>query len=791
MNLNPYTVIENDISKIFKSAAAMKVVLAEKPSVARDIARVLGARSRKDGYIEGNGYQVSWAFGHLVELQPPDAYDASLKNWSLAPLPFIPETFQLRISGMKGVKKQFNTIKKLFSSASEIICATDAGREGELIFRYIAQLCHVKRKVAKRLWISSLTDTAIRQGFAGLKPLSQFDALADAARCRSEADWIIGLNATRAYTVKHSHGQGVLSVGRVQTPVLALIVNRDQEIRNFKAETYWEIWTKYRDVQFKHETDRFTLLNEAQSILQKVSTRPLQISDIAEKKSTQSPPKLFDLTELQRTMNRKAGLPAAKTLSIAQDLYESKYISYPRTDSRYLSDDIYATCADILKQLSSYKSQEIAALNLAKLNKSSNYFNSSKVSDHHAVIPTGQVPVNLSFEQKRVYEEILIRFIAIFYPACEKAHTTISALAAGEAFKAKGTTILKEGWLALYGGAKKEKDEQILPVFQVGEYGPHEAEIKECQTKAPNHFNESSLLSAMETAGKQIDDEELKEAMKDKGLGTAATRAAIIETLVKRDYVVKDKRKLNATPKGENLIRLLGNQQILTSPELTGDWEHKLKLMEKGRFSAEQFMSEVNDFAHQIIQTLNSAELNSVLGFGSCPLCGSPVIKGKTGFGCSAWKSGCLFRFKAEQYGTKIKDTDVPALLVSGRLSRPRKLILADGTETSGYITLDSQGKIGHISREEKKSADAIGTCPLCRGNVMEQYKSFSCDSCDFVIWKKIAGRKTSSALAQVLLGKGRSQVLKGFRSKAGKKFSAVLVLKDGKVEFEFNKSSL
>ena len=766
----------------------MKVILAEKPSVARDIARVLGARSRKDGYIEGNGYQVTWAFGHLVELQPPDAYDSSLKNWTLAPLPFIPETFKLRISKMKGVKKQFDTIKKLFSAASEIICATDAGREGELIFRYIAQLCHVKRKPAKRLWISSLTDSAIRQGFAQLKPLRQFDSLADAARCRSEADWLIGLNTTRAYTVKHSHGQGVLSVGRVQTPVLALIVGRDQEIRNFKPENYWELWTNYRDVKFKHKTERFKEDVEAQSILNKIMGHDLTITDISEKKSSQSPPKLFDLTELQRTLNRKAGLPAARTLSIAQELYESKYISYPRTDSRYLSDDIYSTCSGILNKLSSYKAQEISALDLNRLSKSKNYFNSSKVSDHHAIIPTGQQPSSLTSEQKRVYDEILTRFIAIFYPNCEKAHTTITALAAEEEFKAKGTTIIKEGWLALYGGPKKEKGEQILPKFQVGESGPHEPELKQCQTKAPNHFNESSLLSAMETAGKQIDDEELKEAMKDKGLGTAATRAAIIETLVKRDYITKNKRNLLATPKGENLIRLLANQQILTSAELTGDWEHKLKLMEKGHFTADQFMSEVTSFAKHIIETLNSKELNNAMGYGPCPLCGSPVIKGKTGFGCSAWKSGCLFRFHAEQFGTKIKEEDVPALLVSGRLNRPRKLIQADGTEISGYVTLDKQGSIGILSREQKKSADAIGSCPLCRGNVMEQYKSFSCEDCDFVLWKKIAGRKTSTALAQVLLSKGRSQTLKGFRSKAGKRFSAVLVLKEGKVEFEFNK---
>ncbi|MCH2208816.1 MAG: DNA topoisomerase, partial [Lentisphaerales bacterium] len=321
---------------------------------------------------------------------------------------------------------------------------------------------------------------------------------------------------------------------------------------------------------------------------------------------------------------------------------------------------------------------------------------------------------------------------------------------------------------------------------QVGESGPHEPEIKQCQTKPPKHFNEASLLGAMETAGKQIDDEELKDAMKERGLGTPATRASIIETLVKREYIVKEKKTLLAAPKGEDLIRLLATQQTLTSPELTGDWEHKLKQMEKGQVSAIDFMQEINQYAHQIIDTLNSKEVNKTLGFGNCPICNSPVIKGKVGYGCSAWKSGCQFRFHAEQFGTKIKDEDVPALLTSGRLSRPRKLIQTDGTEVSGYISMDKQGKIGILSREQKASDEAVGSCPTCGGNVMDKYKAFSCDSCDFTIWKKIAGRTTSKSLAQILLNKGRSQKLKGFRSKAGKKFSAVLVLKEGKVEFDF-----
>lgn len=763
----------------------MKVIIAEKPSVARDIARVLGARTSKDGYIEGNGYQVTWAFGHLVSLQTPDAYDASLKRWSLAPLPFIPEEFQLTVNSAKGVKKQFGTIKKLFSQASEIICATDAGREGELIFRYIAQLCPIKSKPKKRLWISSLTDGAIRQGFASLQNLANYDTLADAARCRSEADWIIGLNATRAYTVKHSHGRGVLSVGRVQTPVLAMIVNRDLAIRNFQPEDYWELWTNYRETKFKHQTERFKRAGEAQEIFQKISGQLLVITDVAEKKSTQMPPKLFDLTELQRVMNRKAGFSASKTLTLAQGLYESKLISYPRTDSRYLTHDIFPQCSSILSKLKTRMPVEINALKLDNLRKHGNYFNDNKVNDHHAIIPTGQLPGSVTSDEQRLYREILTRFIAIFYPACEKAHTTVTATVQEEQFKAKGTCLLVPGWLSLYGGLEKKKDEQQLPLFKVGESGSHVPEVRQCQTKPPKTFNEASLLGAMETAGKQIDDDELKEAMKERGLGTPATRAGIIETLVKREYIRKEKRNLLATAKGEELIGYLQQQQTLVSPELTGDWEYKLKLIEQGKLPAAQFMGEVKSFAEQIITALNKKNDNST-GYGPCPFCSSPVIKGKVGFGCSGWKEGCQFRFHAKQFGTTLKEEDVPALLTAGRLNRPRKLVDDSGAETSGYITLDKQGRIGILSREEKLSADAIGSCPLCRGNVMEKYKGFSCDSCDFIIWNKIAGRKVSKALAQVLLSRGRSQELKGFRSKAGKKFSATLILKDGKVEFDF-----
>ncbi len=768
----------------------MKVVLAEKPSVARDLARVLGARNRKKGYLEGSGYQVTWAFGHLVELAPPEAYDAALKRWALVPLPFIPERFKLQVAAAKGVKEQFNIIKHLLKPADEIICATDAGREGELIFRYIVQLCRMTGKPTKRLWISSLTDSAIQKGFADLKPAGDFDPLAAAARCRSEADWIIGLNTTRAYTVKHSHGRGVLSVGRVQTPVLAMIVRRDQEIRNFQPEDYWELWTRYREAGFKHLAGRFNTESDCRKIYQRVVDRPLTITDVKEKKSRQMPPKLFDLTELQRVLNRKAGFSATQTLAVAQDLYEAKLITYPRTDSRYLTDDLLPQCRQILSRLKQIKPQEIAPLDLDRLRKHRNYFNNAKVADHHAIIPTGQLPSGLKATHQKVFDEIATRLIAIFYPPCEKAHTTVTATAANERFSAKGTRILVNGWLALYGGdsGKKHSDEeeQVLPSFTVGESGPHTPQVKKCATKPPKRFTEASLLSAMEAAGKVVEDEALQEAMKEKGLGTPATRAGIIEILIKREYIQKQKRLLSATAKGEDLIRLLSPQKTLTSPELTGEWEFKLKQIEQGNLPAVHFMAEVARYAEQIITTLNDAKANAQLGLGPCPLCGRPVIAGKTGFGCSAWRSGCPFRFTALQFGTKLASKDIPALLTAGRLSRPRKLTSPDGSDISGYITLDRSGRIDFLSREEKIRKDALGRCPLCGGNVMEKSMGFACDGCDFIIWKKIAGRKTSPALAKQLLTKRRSRELKGFRSKAGKRFSAALILKEGKVVFEF-----
>ncbi len=773
----------------------MIVILAEKPSVARDLARVLGATKRQEGYLEGNGYAVTWAYGHLVELEEPECYDPALKRWSLSSLPILPDPFQLKVSSAKGVKQQFNVIKKLFKSSESLICATDAGREGELIFRYILQMCGCEKKPAKRLWISSLTDEAIKEGFRSLKPLSDYNNLAAAASCRSQADWIVGLNATRAYTVLHSHGRGVLSVGRVQTPVLALIVNRDHEITNFKPEDYWELWTNYRAVKFKHSQDRFKAKEACQLLCDKVALSPFRIVRIEDKSSSQPPPQLFDLTELQRTMNRLHGFTAMQTLELTQTLYERKIVSYPRTDSRYLSDDLYKECGTTLKNLMGHYSDKIAPLNLDKLPKNKRFFDSSKVTDHHAIIPTGQTPAGLSNPENIVYNAIATRFIAIFYPNCEKAHTTVHGEAGGEAFKAKGTRIIKAGWFMLYQSEKEDKkeedEEQLLPSFEQGEQGDHQPEVKTCRTKPPNHYTEASLLSAMETAGKKVDDEALREAMKERGLGTPATRAGIIETLVKRDYIKKEKKQLHATEKAIELLRLLRSQPILTSAEMTAEWEHRLKQVEKGAFQASEFMKNVRDFATQIIEALKMPSDSQLSELGSCPLCKSPVIKGKQGFGCSAWKTGCLFRFHAQQFGTELDSKEVQSLLHRGRLAYPRKLTDATGNEVQGYVTMDlNTGQIGMISREAKVEAESIGACPQCRGAVIEKLKTYSCCDCEFIIWKTIARRAISKTLAQVLISKGKSQVLKGFRSKAGKPFSTALVLKEGKVTFDFTNNA-
>ncbi|TAK59785.1 DNA topoisomerase 3, partial [Methylobacter sp.] len=549
----------------------MKVILTEKPSVARDIAKCLNISSKHDGYFEGNGYQITWAFGHLVELKEPDEYNQAWKRWSLESLPIIPERFGLKARGDASAQKQLNTIKRLFKAADEIICATDAGREGELIFRYILSWAGCVHKPFKRLWISSLTDDSIRKGFAELQEGHAYDGLYRAAKCRSESDWIVGLNATRLYTLKFGQQGSLWTIGRVQTPVLALIVQKDSEISSFVAKDFWELHTLYRDADFQYVGGRFDSKADAEALLNQISGRDFRINEVKGKRETLSPPLLYDLTDLQKDMSIRYGLTADQTLSCAQQLYEKKHVTYPRTDSRYLTNDMKPDMKPLLTKLRSKFEQQIEPLDLDKLALSSRIFNDTKVSDHHAIIPTTALPGTLSGQEAKVYEAIVQRFIAAFYPPCIKQITTVLGSVNAETpiaevkFKTIGTIIESPGWQALYkNDALKQADKElkILPNFVQGETGSQQPSINQGKTTPPKPFNEASLLSIMESAGKTCDDEQLKEALKEKGLGTPATRASIIEVLIKRNYIQRQKKTLVSTESGRHLISIIADDNL-------------------------------------------------------------------------------------------------------------------------------------------------------------------------------------------------------------------------------------
>lgn len=674
----------------------MIVILAEKPSVARDIAAHVGAKNRHDGYFEGAGYQVTWAFGHLVSLKEPDDYDPSLKKWSLQTLPILPQTFELKLVDNAGVRKQFGIIKKLFKSADSLICATDAGREGELIFRYILSLTECVEKPWKRLWLSSLTEEALQTAFTALKPGDDYNNLYAAAKCRNEADWIVGLNATRNLTVRYGKGHTLWSVGRVQTPVLAMIVNRDDEIRHFVSEPFFELFTKYRDVAFKHKGDRFKTKQEAEALLESIKELPFTVDKVSAKKENEHPPLLFDLTELQREMNRKFGMTAADTLQIAQNLYEQKLITYPRTDSRYLTQDMKPQIVGIMNGLKKTRAADIEPLDLNQLAFSARVINDKKVTDHHAIIPTGKNADRLPHQPQAVYDAIVTRLIAAFYPSCVKEVTTIDGSVEKHAFQAKGVRIVTPGWTVLYPKKSEENKDtkenkepeevQELPKFEKGESGPHAPYISEGKTKPPAFYNENALLGAMETAGKMVEDEALKEALKEKGIGTPATRASIIETLIKRKYIERSGKMLKATDLGRYLIALIQDDN-LKSPELTGEWESKLKEIEKGKHSPRDFMDKIGQFTKQLIQESSINTLNHSI-YGECPKCKSPIIKGNKGYGCSKWKEGCSYVLWKQYKGLVLSDQQIRALL--------QKKIIAQAI--GGVIlTLSSNGQLQEI----------------------------------------------------------------------------------------------
>ena len=679
----------------------MIVCIAEKPSVAKDIAKVLGANTSHDGYMEGNGYQVTWTFGHLCSLKEPQDYTDQWKSWALSRLPMIPPRFGIKLINDKGVEKQFKVIESLFQKADRIVNCGDAGQEGELIQRWVMQKAKATCPV-QRLWISSLTEESIREGFKSLKDQSEYQSLYEAGLSRAIGDWLLGMNATRLYTLKYGQNRQVLSIGRVQTPTLALIVNRYHEIVNFKPEAYWVLSTVYRDTTFTATKGKYGSVEDGQKDLQSVQGKEFTVTDISTKKGTEAPPRLYDLTSLQVECNKKYGFSAEQTLQTIQSLYEKKYTTYPRVDTTYLSDDIYPKCPGILAKLTPYASLT-APLAGKKLPKSKKVFDNSKVTDHHAIIPTGVVPSGLSFAEEKVYDEVCRHFIAVFYPDCQFATTTVLGKVEDVEFKTSGKQILVPGWREVIrfekqeAKSKKEEDggqeaeeEKTLPVFTKGEHGPHQPQLAEKWTQPPKPYTEATLLRAMETAGKLVDDESLREVMKENGIGRPSTRAAIIETLFKRNYIRKVRKSLEPTPTGIELIGLI-HEDLLKSAELTGIWEKKLREIEQHKYEARQFLEELKQMVTQIVTQVmldnsnrrvavtvaeakpkkaapkSSAgaapkagakktvakkpavppiEANPDVLIGQpCPLCGKGhIIKGKTAYGCSEWKNGCTWR---------------------------------------------------------------------------------------------------------------------------------------------------
>ncbi|MFA6163632.1 MAG: DNA topoisomerase 3 [Methylobacter sp.] len=772
----------------------MKVILTEKPSVARDIAKCLGIGNKRDGYFEGNGYQITWAFGHLVELKEPDEYDKAWKRWSLESLPIIPEQFGLKARGDASAQKQLNTIKHLFKAADEIICATDAGREGELIFRYILSWTECLQKPFKRLWISSLTDDSIRKGFAQLQEGHAYDGLYRAAKCRSESDWIVGLNATRLYTLKFGQQGSLWTIGRVQTPVLALIVQKDLDISNFIPKDFWELHTLYRDTDFQYVGGRFDSKADADALLSQITGQDFQITSIKGKRELLNPPLLYDLTDLQKDMSIRHGLTADQTLTCTQQLYEKKHVTYPRTDSRCLTNDMKPGMKPLLEKLRTNFGPQIEPLNLDKLTLSSRIFNDVKVTDHHAIIPTTALPGSLSGHEAKVYEAIVQRFIAAFYPPCVKQITTVQGeVAPTVKFKTTGTIIESPGWQVLYkneASAQSDKESKILPNFVQGETGPHQPSVNQGKTTPPKPYNEASLLSIMESAGKTCDDEELKEALKEKGLGTPATRASIIEVLIKRNYIQRQKKTLLSTESGRHLISLIADDR-LKSAAMTGEWEGKLKKIEHNAYDPDQFMAEIIRFT-QKIKDESDRPLYDQSRLGDCPLCQKPVIEGRKGYGCSDWKAGCKFVLWKQVYGIPVT-RDMACQLLQNTRTLQSYAIKLDDDVFNAQLTLNNQGEIGYSKTESGQRPavkTAIADCPLCNGKIVETVKAYSCsewrNGCKMVIWKTVAHKKITTTMAKKLLSNGETGLLKGFKSGKGTEFEANLKLVDGKVEMEF-----
>lgn len=698
----------------------MIVCIAEKPSVAKDIARILGATTSHNGYMEGNGFQVTWTFGHLCTLKEPNDYTEHWKHWSLSALPMIPPRFGIKLIDDDGIKRQFSVIERLMQAADCIVNCGDAGQEGELIQRWVMQKAQAKCPV-KRLWISSMTDEAIREGFNSLKDQSEYQPLYVAGLSRAIGDWLLGMNATRLYTLKYGQNRQVLSIGRVQTPTLALIVNRQKEIDSFEPEPYWVLSTIYRDTLFTATKGKFTTKEEGEQAFATIADKPFEVTGVSKKNGNEAPPRLFDLTSLQVECNRKFSYSAETTLNLIQSLYERKLTTYPRVDTQFLSDDIYPKCAGILTGMRGYE-QYIQPLAGKKLPKSKRVFDTSKVTDHHAIIPTGVPASALSDMERNVYDLIARRFIAVFYPDCKFATTTVLGKVEDVEFKVSGKEILEPGWRTIYAQQQtstpqpnnpqpnnpqpsssedddKQDEERTLPTFVKGESGPHTPTLTEKWTTPPKYYTEATLLRAMETAGKFVDDETLRAALKENGIGRPSSRAGIIETLFKRHYIRRERKNLIATATGIELIDII-HEELLKSCELTGIWEKKLRDIEHKKYEAVDFINELKQQVTEIVydvlrdnsnrrvtittdEDLKKAKKkktaapkkaavksaatsstastknavaspqpatsepsadDSIIGT-TCPVCGKgTIIKGKTAYGCSNWKNGCTYR---------------------------------------------------------------------------------------------------------------------------------------------------
>lgn len=671
----------------------MILCITEKPSVAKDIASILGATLRRDGYYEGGDYKITWTYGHLCTLKEPADYTSLWKRWSLGALPMIPTKFGIKLIEQDSIKRQFHVIEQLIAEASEVINCGDAGQEGELIQRWVMQKAKCTCPV-KRLWISSLTDESIKEGFEQLREQSNFDNLYYAGLSRAIGDWILGMNATRLYSLKYSSPGNVLSIGRVQTPTLALIVQRHHEISNFVSKDFWELKTSYRDVVFNATSGRFMSLEDANMALDKIKNALFKVDDVSEKKGKESPLRLFDLTSLQVECNKRWGWTADDTLRLIQSLYEKKVTTYPRVDTTYLSDDLYPKIPDILRRMTPYANLTSQLLS-SKLPKSKKVFDNSKVTDHHAIIPTGQAPTSLVGDERKLYHLIALRFIAAFFPDCEFLTTTVLADAGGVGFKATGKVIINPGWRSIFeadntNNEDVQGEDKILPHFEVGESGPHEPSLLKKMTQPPKYYTEGTLLRAMESAGKTVDDEELREAMKENGIGRPSTRSAIIETLFKRRYIYRERKNIMASQAGIELISTI-NQELLKSAKLTGIWENKLRRIERGEYLAADFIAELKSMVSDIVISVlsdnsskkieiidelkdsklkkkTSSDKKRITKFEQvkCPKCGKGhILKGKAAFGCSEYKAGCDLRLSFDQYPETLSPTKLNKMINS------------------------------------------------------------------------------------------------------------------------------